>query len=89
MSSKRRVDEAKKVAVAYGKVFNSEDGEIVLLDLMRVTGIMDSPFDENSNTMAFNSGRQSIVYSILKAAKIDLQKYFKMVEDSITAQQGD
>lgn len=80
---------AKRLAVAYGKVFESEEGRLILHDLMRVTGFQQSPFSEDPYKTAFEAGRQSIVHEIIRAMNVDLTKYLEIVVDSNKAQEED
>ena len=78
-----------RLAIAYSKVFESEEGKIVLFDIMRVTGFDRTPFTPDPYEAAFNAGRQSIVHDIVRAMNLDLEKYLEVVSSSDKEKQGD
>lgn len=80
---------ATALAVAYSKVFESEDGKLVLHNLMDVTNFNRSPFSKDPYETAFEAGRQSIIHEIVRAMNIDLEKYLEIVLDHNNQQQGD
>ncbi len=82
-------EKAAKLAVAYGKVFDSEEGRLVLFDLMRVTNFDRSPFQTDPYATAYEAGRQSIVHEIVRAKNLNLEEYLEVIEDSNTAQKED
>ena len=48
----------------YRKVFQSAEGEIVLRDLSRRFGIIDTAFSNNHADMAFSAGQKMVVREI-------------------------
>lgn len=82
-------EKAAKLAVAYSKVFDSEEGRTVLFDLMRVTRFDRSPFSKDPYETAFDAGRQSIIHEIVRAMNLDLEKYLEVIVDSEQTQRGD
>lgn len=82
-------EKAATLAVAYSKVFNSEEGKTVLFDIMRVTNFDRSPFSKDPYETAYEAGRQSIVHDIVRAMNVDLEKYLEIIVDSENQQRGE
>ena len=52
---------------AYGDVFGSPQGKIVLRDLMRLGGVLQVVHEQgDSHQTAFNAGKQALVFEILR-----------------------
>lgn len=80
-----RTKQAKKVKAAYEKVFESDDGKIVLLDLIESTGLMGPSLNtrrqiESGLEMAFNDGAKSIVTRIIQQVKMKPEKFLDILE---------
>jgi hypothetical protein len=69
------------LARRYRRVFNSEDGKIILADLEKRCFGKHPSFDENPIRMAFNEGRRSVYLSIQTMLELDLKK-LKEQEDA-------
>lgn len=50
----------------YRAVFNTDDGKIVLNDMMKTFSVLDSTFDADPYIHAYNEGARSTVMRILK-----------------------
>lgn len=59
---------------AYQKVFDTEEGKIVLLDLMRTHRMFSSTFVKDPYEMAFNEGERNAVLRICTLLKLDVAK---------------
>lgn len=64
----------------YQIVFGSEAGQKVLWDLMKYSGMLQSPIELNPNEVLFKEGKQDMVRHILNKTKVDIKK----LEDKIT-----
>lgn len=63
---------AGELILAYKRVFGSQDGRIVLADLMRHFGFtMQSTFSENHATMARNEGSRGVLIHIGRRLEAD------------------
>lgn len=67
--------------IEYKTCFNSEEGQNVLYDLCKVTGLLTSNFDENPHVMAFKEGQRNVVLHILNKLKMDPMKLKKFIEE--------
>lgn len=75
---KKREENIKR----YQRVFNSEDGKIVLRDLMKVCHLADlSMLDGDTHETAFREGERSVILRILKTINADpydsITEYFE------------
>ncbi len=82
-----RETQAKKVKAAYEKIFESDDGKIVLLDLIKSTGLMAPSLNttrqiESGLEMAFNDGAKSVVTRIIQQVKMKPEKFLEILEQS-------
>lgn len=77
------MEQKKLVMISrYQAVFNSDDGKIVLQDMMQHWGILSDIFDENPRIHAFNEGARSVVMRILRTINADLDT----IEESMQRQ---
>ena len=60
MDQEQAKKEMMKTKECYERVFSTPDGKIVFNDLMKYCGVDFSPFDEDSNKMAFKCGIQDV-----------------------------
>ena len=65
----------------YKTVFNSENGEKVLWDLMKASGYTQSNFDVCPYKMAHNEGARSMVVRIINLLKMDEKKIELMMAE--------
>lgn len=78
-------DRAKKLKKAYHTVFESEDGKLVLFDLMdscNLTGstLLDAQCYEPL-AMAYGDGQKAIVHRIMRELAISPEKYLELIQD--------
>lgn len=59
---------------AYKRVFESEDGKVVLQDLMKSCHIFTSTMDANPTEHAYKEGERSVVLRIMRTLNIDPSK---------------
>lgn len=59
---------------AYKRIFESEDGKIVLQDLMRSCHVFSSTMDPNPTEHAYKEGERSVVLRIMRTLNIDPSK---------------
>ena len=71
----------KKVELvkAYKKFFDSEDGKLVLADLVRECGMFRDSFRGDTNDMLINEGKRNVLLYILSNTNVDLNTLLKMV----------
>lgn len=72
--------------IAYKKVFGTEDGHLVLLDLMRSVNIFTSTYPpqaaEPIHEMLLAEGARMLVNRILTEIDTDLEEYLKCFEEA-------
>jgi len=69
----------------YKRVFGSEEGQLVLWDIMKITGFMEPnhvPGDPYTST--FHEGQRSVACTILNRMKYDLNKIDKLIDIGAT-----
>lgn len=76
-------EEALSTKALYNKVFSSEDGEKVLLDMIRSTGVMDPSIGLDPYQTYFNEGKKAIIYDIVRMVEFDPMKYKKLIEQKV------
>lgn len=69
----KRNERAERIR-SYKRVFESDDGKVVLHDLMRSCHIFNSTMDANPTEHAYREGERSVVLRILKTINIDPSK---------------
>jgi len=82
MKDSKRLEKAMAVNNAYKRTFATDEGQIVLEDLMLSTGIISGssfvPGDPYHT--AFNEGRREVVNRIIESINVDPNKFMKIVE---------
>lgn len=70
---------------AYQKVFGGPNGKIVMDDLMRVHGMMNSSFTGKGidGEIYFKEGERNVVLRILAYLKLDVNKLQERIEDAV------
>lgn len=68
-------------ARAYQKVFNSEEGKIILKDLMKRCYLKDTTYDGDQNAMMFREGTRSVVLHIFTQLKTDISILEKLMRE--------
>lgn len=77
----RMAHKSLSILEAYKRVFNSDDGKLILEDLSQKCFIWDAtvvPNDEN--TSSFNEGKRCVVIDIMKAVSFDTTNLIKIIE---------
>ena len=69
----------KATILAYQRVFDSEDGKLVLKDLMKSCNMMQSTYDKDPYETHFNEGARSVVVRILKTTNTSIEKLNEML----------
>mgnify|MGYP000565696684 CR=1 FL=1 len=80
-----RTSRAKEVKAAYERVFESEDGKIVLSDLIDSTGLLSPSVNlarhqVSEIEMAFNDGAKSIVCRIIDHINLNPEKFVEILK---------
>lgn len=79
----KRRKKAVRIKIAYDKTFSTEEGKMVLLDLMESVGITGPSLDYNNpnhTLMAFNDGAKSIVHRIVEQLSMSTERYLETIE---------
>jgi len=85
----RKQERAIKAQIAqkqqlYQRVFNTEDGKLVLEDLEKRCFIKHTTFDENHGKMSLNEGRRSIYVYIKDLISKDLTQILEELSNGTT-----
>lgn len=73
----------EKTIIAYKKVFESPEGQLVLHDLMRKHGVVGGTFQENANLMYFKEGERAVVFQIMQVIGVDIQEFRDSYEEIV------
>jgi hypothetical protein len=73
------VQRKKDIVRSYQKVFSSEDGQVVLHDMMGVFHFYSTTATPDPHETSFNEGQRSVILSILGILKVDSEKYTKNI----------
>lgn len=65
---------------AYKSVFNSPDGELVLIDLLKKGGILSAIHEDQPGLNDYNNGRRSIPLEILGQLRFDESALLELVQ---------
>ena len=76
----KRNERAEKIR-AYKRVFESDDGKLVLKDLIASCHILTSTMDPNPNEVMFNEGARSVVLRIMRTLKVDPAELEKILNE--------
>ena len=71
-----------KVIKAYKDLFATENGKIVLADLIKEGFIFRNTFNGNKDSMLFNEGKRNIVLYITSIINTDLKQLLETIEKS-------
>lgn len=77
-------NKVKDMILTYKRVFDTDDGKIVLDDLMRSCHMKNTTFDGDIHRMAFNEGARSVVLRILETMNVTearLAEFMKQMEE--------
>lgn len=78
-----RMKEKRHTLEAYKKFFTSEDGKLILKDLIRSTKFFDTTFHTDQSVMAFEEGQRALVLRILRSTKVKQEDIERMFEDML------
>lgn len=81
--------ELKATILAYKRFFDSEDGKLILKDLMRACHMMTSTMDKDPHETAFNEGARSVVLRILKTNNTSIEQLNELVKRLETEEQDE
>jgi hypothetical protein len=74
----------KDTIVCYKRLFDSDDGQKVLKDLMRSCHMTSTTFDSDPQQQAFNEGARSVVLRIMNTINLSehkLSEFMKQMEE--------
>lgn len=77
-----RQKEKNIVIYAYQRLFKTEDGQIVLKDLMRSCHFDQPSFDPDPYRTAFNEGERHLLLRILKTINSDPEQLLQLIKDN-------
>ena len=80
---KKILQRKRRTLNAYRKFFSTEDGQIVLHDLMNTVGMRDTSFvcgKTSSEDVAFKEGQKALVLRILKTVNANEEQIQKHLE---------
>ena len=66
---------------AYKNIFDSEEGKLVLHDLMKNFHVLHSTMDANPNEVMFKEGERSVVLRILRTINMDANELEKILNE--------
>jgi hypothetical protein len=66
---------------AYKTVFSTDEGKLVLNDLMKTFHILQSTMDANPHEVSYKEGERSVVLRILRTINIDANELEKILND--------
>lgn len=76
----RPVRRAVATSKAYKAVFDSIDGKLVLIDLIKQCGILDASHEDMPGLNDWKNGRRSVVLDILKQLRFDEGGLLELVQ---------
>lgn len=80
----------KDIIASYKKVFSSDDGKIVLKDLISKGGILKTSFvDRDPQGTAFNEGSRNLVLHILTILQTDASEIERIHKENLDYQKGE
>ena len=71
-----------ELLISYQRLFDSEDGQRVLVDLMQICGFMSDCMENEPHLTAYNEGKRSVIIRILNYLKTDPMKLLELLEDN-------
>lgn len=71
----------EKIAQAYRRLFATDDGQVVLEDMMRTFHVFSSVMDGTSEETAHKEGERSVVLRIMKHINTDPRKLQEILAD--------
>lgn len=88
---KKRNSSVKLIA-QYQELFKTDDGKVVLQDLLKETGVFHSSYSDEPYAMAFNEGKRSVGLRLMKVLKMNTQKLnaiLAKIDKDMEENQGD
>ena len=83
---KKRADEASATLLAYRRLFSTEDGQIVLKDLMNSCFFNRSTIGGDPHETYYNEGVRSVVLRIFETANISSERIEQMRKHMLVAE---
>ena len=77
---------AAEIRGAYRRVFESEDGKIILAHLAKYTGVTQNKFHPDHRIAAFHEGMRAVWIQIVKLLASDERQFQKRIQDIINEQ---
>lgn len=71
--------QAKKVE-SFKKCFSSEEGKVVLSELVKECGMLKNSFRGNTDELLFNEGKRNVLLYILSIINVDLPTLLDTLE---------
>lgn len=81
MTKKGRAAKAKDLVNAYKTVFNSDQGQVVLWDLMKNANLLCKQYAGDVNELLLNEGKRELVLLILAKINTDPSDLIKRMEE--------
>jgi hypothetical protein len=72
--------EKVKLVKAYKNFLSTEDGKLILKDLVRECGMFQNAYRGNRDEMLLREGKRNVLLYILSIINVDLSELIKMVE---------
>jgi hypothetical protein len=66
---------------AYKNTFSSDEGKLVLHDLMKTFHVLHSTMDSNANEVMYKEGERSVVLRILRTINTDANELEKILNE--------
>lgn len=63
----------------YKEVFHSENGRLILLDLLKSTNVIGTSFSPDPYETAFNEGQKAVVLRILRTIETDPAQLLELI----------
>jgi len=70
----------KEIILAYRRLFNTEDGKLVLNDMCKMCHFNASTFDPDPYQSANNEGKREVILRIMRTVESDPRELFKFLE---------
>lgn len=68
--------------MAYQRLFNTEDGKIVLRDLLQSCHFMTPTFDGDALESAYKEGERSVLLRLIHTINADPEKLLEYIKDN-------
>lgn len=75
-----KTKEMKATITAYKRFFDTQDGKLILKDLMKSCHMLTSTMDKDPYETAFNEGARSVVLRILKTNNTSMEEINKLIK---------